>query len=631
MRLTGDDNGGGGEGALTVVGVKMDGRSKELLTWALVKIARPGDRVVALHVLNLNTEDKGELLSLVKTFDSVLADYEGFCNLKQVDLKFKVCRGSPVRKILVREAKTYRAANLVVGTSSTHHTIRSSVSVAKYCARNVERSVSVIAVNDGKIAFQRGASDLTGQTCHVDVPGTAQSSGGGNESNPLALVPVESMDPPESKPGMGWSLLRRVHLQNGKKSGKSAKMSSLVQRVLTLQSRQSFAAIYPRTDEKNDEIASLSVPKELEDLSKKYASVCKLFSYRELLTATSNFTSENIIGKGGSSMVYKGSLPDGKEVAVKTLKPSQTMVTQFCSEIEILTTLHHKNIISLLGFCFGDSNLLLVYNLLSRGSLEDNLHGTPNVGNTFGWSDRYKVALGIAEALDHLHSSADEPIIHRDVKSSNILLSDDFEPQLSDFGLTTMASSLSCHLESIDVAGTFGYLAPEYLTHGKINEKIDVYAFGIVLLELLSGRKPIDNRNANAQKSLVLWAEEILRGGKATALLDERLVEAYDHDEFERVVLAAKLCINHDPRFRPEINIVVRLLEGEADAIDLARQDVDGSEELDSEKCGINIQSLINLALLNLEDDSPASSSNGQNISVEDYLQGRWSCSSSYD
>nr|GLL40946.1 serine/threonine-protein kinase CDG1-like isoform X2 [Ipomoea trifida] len=585
MRLTGDGN-GGGEGGLTVVGVKMDGRSKELLTWALVKIARPGDRVVALHVLNLNTEDKGELLSLVKTFDSVLAAYEGFCNLKQVDLKFKVCRGSPVRKILVREAKTYRAANLVVGTSSTHHTIRSTVSVAKYCARNVERSVSVIAVNDGKIAFQRGASDLIGQTCHVDVPGTAQlassSSGGGNESNnPLALVPVKSMDPPESKPG--WSLLRRVLLQNGKKSGKSAKMSSLVQRVLTLQSRQSFAAIYPdhkhgicednchspRPDEKNDEIApassgttSLSVPKELEDLSKKYASVCRLFSYEELLTATSNFTSENIIGKGGSSMVYKGCLPDGKEVAVKTLKPSQTMVVQFCSEIEILTTLHHKNIISLLGFCFGDSNLLLVYNLLSRGSLEDNLH------------------------------------------------------------------------ESIDVAGTFGYLAPEYLAHGKINEKIDVYAFGIVLLELLSGRKPIDNRNANAQKSLVLWAEEILRGGKATALLDENLVDSYDHDEFERVVLAAKLCINHDPRFRPEINLVVRLLRGEPDAIDLARQHVDGSEELDgvdSEKPGTDIQSLINLALLNLEDDSPASSSNGQNISVEDYLQGRWSCSSSCD
>nr|GMD69890.1 probable receptor-like serine/threonine-protein kinase At5g57670 [Ipomoea batatas] len=532
----------------------MDGRSKELLTWALVKIARPGDRVVALHVLNLNTEDKGELLSLVKTFDSVLAAYEGFCNLKQVDLKFKVCRGSPVRKILVREAKIYRAANLVVGTSSTHHTFRSTVSVAKYCARNVERSVSVIAVNDGKIAFQRGASDLIGQTCRVDVPGTAQlassSIGGGNESNPLALVPVKSMDPPESKPG--WSLLRRVLLQNGKKSGKSAKMSSLVQRVLTLQSRQSFAAIYPdhkhgicednchspRPDEKNDEIASassgttsLSVPKELEDLSKKYASLCRLFSYEELSTATSNFTSENIIGKGGSSMVYKGCLPDGKEVAVKTLKPSQTMV-------------------------------------------------------------------------------------------------------LSDFGLTTMASSLSCHLEIIDVAGTFGYLAPEYLAHGKINEKIDVYAFGIVLLELLSGRKPIDNRNANAQKSLVLWAEEILRGGKATALLDESLVDAYDHDEFERVVLAAKLCINHDPRFRPEINLVVRLLRGEPDAIDLARQHVDGSEELDgvdSEKPGTDIQSLINLALLNLEDDSPASSSNGQNISVEDYLQGRWSCSSSCD
>ncbi|VFQ61431.1 unnamed protein product [Cuscuta campestris] len=630
--------GAGGGGALTVVGVKMDSRSKELLTWALVKIAQPGDRVIALHVLNPNTEDESELLSMVKTFDSVLAAFEGFCSLKQVDLKLKVCRGSPNRVILAREAKNCRATNLVVGTSYTHHTILSSVAVAKYCSRNVGKGISVIAVDDGKIVFQRAARASFCQTCHYDVPEA--------RSNSLALVTVKSMDMPAPK--RGWSLLRRVHLQNHNNSRKSsAKRPSFMQQVINPQNGQSFAAIYPdhkqsKCEDKRNNGAIVptsnenncpSILKELEGLSRKYSSVYRLFSYQELLTATANFAPENLIGKGGSSIVYKGCLlPHGNQVAVKSLKQSETMVTQFCSEIEILATLHHKNIIFLLGFCFEQSNLLLVYNLLSRGSLEDNLHairrlpGTQNGGNAFDWQGRYKVALGIAEALDHLHTLPSKPVIHRDVKSSNILLSDDFEPQLSDFGLTTplSSSSSSCRLDGIDVAGTFGYLAPEYFTHGKISEKMDVYSFGVVLLELLSGRKPIDNRNTKGHTSLVLWAEEILRDGKPTSLLDVTLIETYDHDQFERITLAAQLCINREPLFRPTMNHVVRLLRGEPDAMNLARQHVNGLEELGGEKHGKNnIQSLINLALLNLADD------NIQNISVESYLQGRLSCCSS--
>ena len=192
--------------------------------------------------------------------------------------------------------------------------------------------------------------------------------------------------------------------------------------------------------------------------------------------------SDNFIGIGGSSRVYRGSLSNGREVAVKILKQTEDVLNDFVAEIDIITTLHHKNIISLLGFCVEDKNLLLVYNYLSRGSLEENLHGTffnqllrfnydqgpkqkclvSNSGSkkdmlAFQWRERYKVAMGVAEALDYLHNSASQPVIHRDVKSSNILLSDDFEPQLSDFGLARWASISTTHMICSDVAGTFGY------------------------------------------------------------------------------------------------------------------------------------------------------------------------------
>lgn len=667
---------------VAVVGVELDSKSKELLTWALVKVAQPGDHVVALHVLDPNT-DKSEPLSLVKSFDSMLAAYEGFCNLKQVHLKLKVCRGSPVRKVLAREAKLESAINLIIGTSGSHHAIRSSVSLAKYCARKLTKSISVIAVENGKIVFQReaSASDVD-ESSDSDVPRSrfkrrktlsksplsltpkkaVEEDSSTPENNHMALVPVKPIEVRESK--SRWTLLRRVFLHNIVPPDKfPVKRSSVMQWVWKRPSRQSFAAIYPdhkqgvpdkdephctNLDEEKGAIIPVGsdtkpisdecfviLPEELEGLSERYSSICRLFNYQELCSATSDFLAENLIGKGGSSKVYKGCLPDGKQLAVKILKPSEAMAQQFRSEIEILTTLHHKHIISLFGFCLEENNLLLVYDLLSRGSLEENLHGSKKDQNSFSWEDRHKVALGVAEALDHLHNAADGPIIHRDVKSSNILLSDDSEPQLSDFGLATLASSCSNHLDSIDVAGTFGYLAPEYFMHGKITEKIDVYAFGVVLLELLSGKKPIDNGNGKGQESLVMWAKQVLKGGNMRELLDPILIDSYDHDQFEIMVLAASLCIRRAPGTRPQIDIVVKLLQGDAETIKWAREEGKASEEVDAvdgEQPPSNIQSFINLALLNLEDGSSLScNSTGPTISVEDYLQGRFSRSSSFD
>ncbi|KAJ6366256.1 hypothetical protein OIU77_002775 [Salix suchowensis] len=709
----GDDVGGGrggGEGeVVVVVGVKFDGPSRELLTWSLMKMAQPGDRVIALHVLDSATEcmaGTGSLLSLVKTFDSLLAVYEGFCNLKQVDLKLKVCRGESVRKVLVREAKANSAAKLIVGTSKKHQKLHSSTSTAKYCAKKLSKGFSVYAVRNGKIVFQREATvpnidtlqdklkqesrncsqkfqnknslNSTPRLLLLDESGAQvleESYRDGNGDNLLALVPIQTSKPlsnsdfdvseglVESK--QGWSFLRRVFSHKQQHPEKALiKKISVVKWVFRSPTLNSSSVVYPdqkqntlHVDEdqdsnlegKNNAIVPVGpevawtpispchglngIPEELKDLHEKYSSSCRLFSYEELVMATSNFTPENMVGKGGSSHVYKGCLPDGKELAVKILKPSEDVLKEFAAEIEIITTLHHKNIISLFGFCFEHNKLLLVYDFLSRGSLEENLHGNKKDCNALGWLERYKVAVGVAEALDYLHNCCDQPVIHKDVKSSNILLSDDFEPQLSDFGLASWAST-SCHTTCTDVAGTFGYLAPEYFMHGKVSDKVDVFAFGVVLLELLSGRMPINSEHPKGRESLVMWAKPILEGGKVSELLDPHLGSEYDNDHIERMVLAATLCISRSPRCRPQMSLILKLLKGDEEVKNWARHQVCASEKLDAvdrDAFPTNIQSHLNLALLDLEDDSLSISSTEQGVSIEDYLQGRWSRTSSFD
>ncbi|KAJ9560308.1 hypothetical protein OSB04_005468 [Centaurea solstitialis] len=737
-----------GGGRTVVVGVKLDSPSRELLTWALVKAANPGDHVIALHVLtnNVDPDGKSSLLSLVKAFDSILAVYEGFCNLKQVDLKLKICRGNSARKIIVREAKSYGANEVIVGTSTTHHAIKSSASVAKYCARKLSKSYSIIAVSNGKVVFHRDSpsspsnvgekdhhrnrllsvihrslsfnpklpnnvnvDDKCNQSdckklelalvrtksdcitndmkynCSICSPDSVlpttgcaleEESGGEDDESSMALVPVKKLETSSSSRDLrpGWPLLRRAISTNRRSQDRSpVRQISVVQWAMRLPTRNLLQITNSDDKEKDgslelngengaivvhgDEIQSdpcsplsrgdsICLPEELEGLHEKYSANCRLFRYQELVAATMNFKPELIGREEGNSEVYRGCLPDGRELAVKILKTSEDVLKEFVLEIEIITALHHENVISLFGFCFEDSKLLLVYDLLSRGSLEDNLHGHKK-DTVFGWSERYKVAMGVAKALVYLHNKCDKPVIHRDVKSSNILLSDDFEPQLSDFGLAKWATPSGLHITCSDVAGTFGYLAPEYFMHGKVTEKIDVYAFGVVLLELLTRRKPIASGYPKGEESLVMWAKPILSSGKYARLLDPSLGDDYDFDQMERMALASTLCIRRAPRARPQMTTVLKLLGGDVEVTKWARLEVDSTggsdagglqhisniaEEEEEGFSQSNLRSHLNLALLDIEDSSLSmGSSIEESISIEDYLRGRWSRSSSFD
>ncbi|KAI3984041.1 hypothetical protein MKX01_035168 [Papaver californicum] len=205
---------------------------------------------------------------------------------------------------------------------------------------------------------------------------------------------------------------------------------------------------------------------------------------------------------------------------------------------------------------------------------------------------------------------------------------------MSDYGLAKWASTTASGVTCTDVAGTFGYLAPEHFMYGKVNDKIDVYAFGVVLLELLSGRKPIDSDYPKGQKSLVMWAKPILNGGKVSQLLDPKLGDNYDRDQMEWMFLAATLCIRHEPRTRPRMDLVLKLLSGDADVIKWSKLQLCASDEfstLDGESLPPpDIQSHLNLILLDVEDDISFNSIE-QGLSFEEYLQGRWSRSSSFD
>ncbi|KAH9294711.1 hypothetical protein KI387_038299, partial [Taxus chinensis] len=227
--------------------------------------------------------------------------------------------------------------------------------------------------------------------------------------------------------------------------------------------------------------------------------------YPTLQEATNNFSSYNFLGKGGFGCVYKAKFHDGFCAAVKKLNENRKQgENEFQSEVELMSRVRHPNLVSLLGFCAYGETRLLVYEFMQNGSLEDQIHG-PSHGSALTWSLRLKIALDVARGLEHLHEHCDPSIIHCDLKSSNILLDASYNAKLSDFGLAVTAQG-GVDRKNIEVLGTLGYVAPEYLLDGKLTEKSDVYAFGVILLELISGRKPVDKSMPEGCQSLVTWA-----------------------------------------------------------------------------------------------------------------------------
>ncbi|KAK9052756.1 hypothetical protein SSX86_029386 [Deinandra increscens subsp. villosa] len=281
------------------------------------------------------------------------------------------------------------------------------------------------------------------------------------------------------------------------------------------------------------------------------------FSLADLNSATDNFSPENLIGEGGYSEVYKGHLEDGQLIAVKRLTRGtpEEMSSDFLSELGILVHVKHPNISHIIGYGV-EGGMHLVLPLSQHGSLASLLSGQKD---KLEWGMRYNIAIGTASGLSYLHEACHRRIIHRDIKAANILLSEDFEPKISDFGLAKWLPDQWSNLSVSQFEGTFGYIAPEIFMNGLIDEKTDVYAFGVLLLEIITGRPALDE----SQKSLVMWARPLITSKKFEELLDPQLSGSCDLEQLNCIVSVASLCINQIPTERPKMSQVCRMLKGE--------------------------------------------------------------------
>ncbi|RWR97447.1 putative LRR receptor-like serine/threonine-protein kinase isoform X4 [Cinnamomum micranthum f. kanehirae] len=298
----------------------------------------------------------------------------------------------------------------------------------------------------------------------------------------------------------------------------------------------------------------------------------KRFSFRELQVATDNFNTKNILGQGGFGVVYKGVLRNGTVVAVKRLKdPNFTGEVQFQTEVEMIGLALHRNLLRLYGFCMTSNERLLVYPYMPNGSVADRLRDTRHEGPSLDWNKRMRIALGAARGLLYLHEQCNPKIIHRDVKAANILLDESFEAVVGDFGLAKLLDQRDSHVTTA-VRGTLGHIAPEYLSTGQSSEKSDVFGYGILLLELITGYKALDTGNGQAGKGMILdWVRTMHEERRSEVLVDRDLNGSFDSDELQKAVEVALLCTQSYPSLRPKMSEVVKILEAVAGSAELYR------------------------------------------------------------
>lgn len=288
----------------------------------------------------------------------------------------------------------------------------------------------------------------------------------------------------------------------------------------------------------------------------------QIFTAEELKEATNNYSESLIIGKGGYGTVFKGFLPNNRVVAIKKSKVvGQSQSEQFINEVIILSQINHRNVVKLLGCCLDTEVPLLVYEFVNNGTLFDHIHNESKACN-LSWENRVRIAVETAGALSYLHSDASISIVHRDVKSANILLDDTFTAKVSDFGASRLVFPLDQAGLATMVQGTFGYLDPEYMQTSRLTEKSDVYSFGVVLLELLTGRQALSFQGPEEERSLALYFLSCLEDDRLFEILDFGLLSDENREEIMEVAILASKCLRLKGEERPCMKEVETELKG---------------------------------------------------------------------
>jgi hypothetical protein len=287
----------------------------------------------------------------------------------------------------------------------------------------------------------------------------------------------------------------------------------------------------------------------------------KRFSFKELARATNNFNDEEKLGQGGFGGVYRGFLQDSNSfIAVKRVsKQSKQGIKEYASEVKIISRLRHRNLVQLIGWCHERGELLLIYEFMPNGSLDSHLFTEESL---LIWETRYKVAQGLALALLYLHEEWEQCVVHRDIKSSNIMLDSNFNAKLGDFGLARLVDHVKGSQTTV-LAGTMGYMAPECVTSGNASKESDVYSFGIVALEIACGRKPIMTNAPQEQVVLVEWVWELYGIRKVLEAADPRLDGDFDEQQMERLMIVGLWCAHPDRNLRPSIRKTIHVLNFE--------------------------------------------------------------------
>ncbi|KAJ0030076.1 hypothetical protein Pint_14217 [Pistacia integerrima] len=556
-----------------LIAISLDpDESKELLSWAIRVLAHPNDSIVAIHVLvGEESKKRGSMSKRQHQIRqakahviSVLGEFASSCQSKQINLEAKVGFSSSVGRGLIEEAEFILADFLLLHGSRNRSSNKFSQQITRYCFENAPEGCTIVSV--GKRVEEQITSSLdsanSAETHQLDSKWLSKNTDGEKDTSPvqnhIVLEKTRSKNP---SPRTVFDQLEEESNSTEDDTFSFEDSSIISQSPLQTPKFKGRFNKGERTMSPYRLITSfLSSPLSRRNRSlsnkEKHQPLLKCFSYEEISNATNNFHSDNMVGQGGYSEVYKGNLSDGRTIAVKRLakdNKSANKEKEFLMELGIIGHVCHPNTATLVGCCI-ENGLYLIFNFSQNGNLESALHGKRT--KSLDWPVRYKISLGVARGLHYLHKCCKHRIIHRDIKASNVLLGPDYEPQIADFGLAKWLPNKWTHHAVIPIEGTFGYLAPEYFLNGIVDEKTDVFAFGVLLLEIITGRKPVDS----SQQNLLLWAKPFMESGNITELIDPSLEDKYDSDQMHRLVLASAYCVRQSSAWRPSMSEVLELL-----------------------------------------------------------------------